>query len=270
MTSPGLGYRTRGRAAVIALPQRAEAGSVFTLRSRSERALNAGHRWIAVDLRAVDDIDTPTLAQLCAALRQISAHGHRLTIVGADLRVQWGARDLRHRRGRASPNTQERPRPKPRHSEPANPPAVIRAITFAPESDFPPESDLRPLMINLAGGPLLCSLLRGSGSRQEPIPECSPPRNRVLQTSALSRTGPRGHWFRHGKTPSGRARWSRIAWEPGRYVRATSGSSPIEARLMALALATCGSERHSGRSPKRRIPPRSREVKTRDPLLGFG
>lgn len=78
MTSPALGYQTRGPAAVIALPKRAEAGTVLALRSRSERALNAGHRWIAVDLRAVDHIDTPTLAELCVALRQISAHGHRL------------------------------------------------------------------------------------------------------------------------------------------------------------------------------------------------
>jgi anti-anti-sigma regulatory factor len=89
MTSLALGYETRGPAAVIALPERAEAGTVFALRSRSVRALSAGHRWIAVDLRAVDHIDTPTLAELCVALRQIGAHGHRLAIVGADLRVQW-------------------------------------------------------------------------------------------------------------------------------------------------------------------------------------
>jgi hypothetical protein len=48
VTSLALGYQTRP-AAVIALPERAEAGTVFALRSRSERALSAGHRWIAVD-----------------------------------------------------------------------------------------------------------------------------------------------------------------------------------------------------------------------------
>ena len=50
MTSPALGYQTRGSAAVIALPERAAAGTVFALRSRSERAPSAGHRWIAVEL----------------------------------------------------------------------------------------------------------------------------------------------------------------------------------------------------------------------------
>ena len=123
MTSLALGYQTRGPAAVIALPERAEAGTVFALRSRSERALSAGHRWIAVDLRAVDHIDN-----------------------------------------RASPDAQERPRWKPRHSAPARPSSLVRAIAFQPESD------LRPMMINLPGDRLPRSLLRGSRSRSRDNP----------------------------------------------------------------------------------------------------
>jgi hypothetical protein len=70
MTSRTLGYRTRGRAAVIALPERAEAGAAFALRSRSERALERRPSLDRGRSRAVDHIDTPTLAELCVPLRQ--------------------------------------------------------------------------------------------------------------------------------------------------------------------------------------------------------
>jgi anti-anti-sigma regulatory factor len=89
MTSTVLGFRSRGSAAVIALPEQPQVGTIVSLRSRSERALNAGHRWIGVDLRAVEHINTPTLAELCVALRRITAHGHTVAIIGPDARVQW-------------------------------------------------------------------------------------------------------------------------------------------------------------------------------------
>ncbi|MGI8715638.1 MAG: STAS domain-containing protein [Solirubrobacteraceae bacterium] len=72
---------------MITFPDRAEAGTVLSLRSRNERALVAGHHWIAVDLRAAYHIDTQTLGKLCVALRQIGRHGAKLAVVGADRRV---------------------------------------------------------------------------------------------------------------------------------------------------------------------------------------
>jgi anti-anti-sigma regulatory factor len=82
-------YQTHGSVAVIALPARVEGVSVLTLRSRSERALVAGTRAIAIDLRATDHIDTPTLSELVAALHRISRHKPKLAVVGADVRVRW-------------------------------------------------------------------------------------------------------------------------------------------------------------------------------------
>jgi anti-anti-sigma regulatory factor len=81
--------QTRGDVAVIVLPARVEAVSVLTLRSRSERALVTGSRAIAIDLRATDHIDTPTLSELGAAMHRISRHNPKLAVVGADLRVRW-------------------------------------------------------------------------------------------------------------------------------------------------------------------------------------
>jgi hypothetical protein len=76
---------------------------------------------------------------------------------------------VRHRRGRASPDAQERPRWNPRHSAPARPSSRVRVIAFRPESG------LRSMMTNLPGDPLPCSLLRGSGPRgQETIPRIPP------------------------------------------------------------------------------------------------
>jgi anti-anti-sigma regulatory factor len=82
-------YQIRGGVAVIALPARVEAVSVLALRSRSERALVTGSRAIAIDLRATDHIDTPTLSELGAALHRISRHNPKLAVVGADLRIRW-------------------------------------------------------------------------------------------------------------------------------------------------------------------------------------
>jgi anti-anti-sigma regulatory factor len=84
-----LGCQTPGSVAVIALPDPAVAGSVLTLRSRSERALGDNSRAIAIDLRNVQRIDTQTLSELCVALRSISRHETVLAVVGADQRVRW-------------------------------------------------------------------------------------------------------------------------------------------------------------------------------------
>ena len=84
-----MSYQARGSVAIIALPARVESVSVLTLRSRSERALVTGSRAIAIDLRATDHIDTPTLSELGAALRRISRHNPKLAVVGADVRVRW-------------------------------------------------------------------------------------------------------------------------------------------------------------------------------------
>jgi anti-anti-sigma regulatory factor len=78
----------RGAVVVIALPARVASANVRVLRSRSERALVAGHRAVAVDLRAVDNLDTQTLSELCCALRRIARHGAKVAIVGADVRVR--------------------------------------------------------------------------------------------------------------------------------------------------------------------------------------
>jgi hypothetical protein len=91
MTSRTLGYQTRGPAAGIALPERAEAGIVFALRSRSERALCRPPLDRGRSPR-VDHIDTPTLAELCVALREISAHGHRLALDGSRATQRQGGR----------------------------------------------------------------------------------------------------------------------------------------------------------------------------------
>jgi anti-anti-sigma factor len=82
-------YQAHGSVAVIALPARVEAVSVLALRSRSERALVSGSRAIAIDLRATDHIDSPTLSELIAALHRISRHNPKLAVVGADVRVRW-------------------------------------------------------------------------------------------------------------------------------------------------------------------------------------
>jgi anti-anti-sigma regulatory factor len=82
-------YQAHGNVAVIALPSRVEAVSVLALRSRSERALDGGSSAIAIDLRATDHIDSPTLSELGAALRRISRHNPKLAVVGADVRVRW-------------------------------------------------------------------------------------------------------------------------------------------------------------------------------------
>jgi anti-anti-sigma regulatory factor len=84
-----VGYQAHGSVAVIALPARVEAVSVLALRSRSERALVTGSRAIAIDLRATDHIDTPTLSELGASLHSISRHKPKLAVVGADPRVVW-------------------------------------------------------------------------------------------------------------------------------------------------------------------------------------
>ena len=82
-------YQAHGSVAVIALPARVEAVTVLALRSRSERALVGGSRAIAIDLRATDHIDSPTLSDLVAALHRISRHNPKLAVVGADVRVRW-------------------------------------------------------------------------------------------------------------------------------------------------------------------------------------
>jgi len=89
VVSPALGYQTRESVAVIALAHPAVAGSVLTLRSRSERALAANSRVLAIDLRAADPIDTQTLTELCATLRTIGRHNATLAVVSTDPRVRW-------------------------------------------------------------------------------------------------------------------------------------------------------------------------------------
>jgi anti-anti-sigma regulatory factor len=87
--SPALGDQTDCPVAVIAFPEPASDGSVLALRSRSEQALVTDHRAIVIDLRAAEGIDTQTLSELCAALREISRHGAKLAVVAADQRVGW-------------------------------------------------------------------------------------------------------------------------------------------------------------------------------------
>jgi len=89
IVSLALGYQTRDSVAVIALAHPAVAGSVLALRSRSERALAANSRTIAIDLTAADHIDTQTLSELCAALRTIGRHNATLAVVSTDARVRW-------------------------------------------------------------------------------------------------------------------------------------------------------------------------------------
>ncbi len=84
-----MSYQAHGNVAVIALPPQVDAVAVLALRSRSERALVAGSRAIAIDLRATEHIDSPTLSELVAALHRISRHNPKLAIVGADVRVRW-------------------------------------------------------------------------------------------------------------------------------------------------------------------------------------
>ncbi|MGH2909842.1 MAG: hypothetical protein ACRDK8_11145 [Solirubrobacteraceae bacterium] len=85
----GVGYRAHGRVAVIALPERVETACILALASRSERALHAGTRAIAVDLRATHHIGTHTLSELGIALLRISRQTPALAVVGADPRVRW-------------------------------------------------------------------------------------------------------------------------------------------------------------------------------------
>ena len=75
--------------AVIAPEGRINAGDILTLRHRSETALVAGIRTIAVDLRAASHIDTGILAELAVVLRAIGRQGLTFAVVGADERIEW-------------------------------------------------------------------------------------------------------------------------------------------------------------------------------------
>ena len=86
--SIGRDHRARDPVEVIALAEPLAAGTMPALLGRCEPALVDGGV-VVIDLRAAPTIDTQTLSELCAVLREISRHGAKLVVVGADPRVQW-------------------------------------------------------------------------------------------------------------------------------------------------------------------------------------
>jgi anti-anti-sigma regulatory factor len=81
-------YEIRGSVPVLVLQGQIDQRVMLELQRHVTTAVADGHRVVVIDLLGVTMIDTPTLSQLCAALRDAGGKT-RLAVTAADHRARW-------------------------------------------------------------------------------------------------------------------------------------------------------------------------------------